>query len=146
MITLAIVAGLMQAYRCIFVAVFGILAQSSVDVKLGFQGTLQVNKHIVIPLNDFVTGVGLLYLFFCLAKKTEAMAKLKTPMIVNKRRANYDTTEIKDLLLMQTENVPPVQSMTEESYSVLKFSSISKHSPKAGAHVFEFKHQEFGSP
>lgn len=60
-----------------------------------------MHKYIIIPMIDFMTGMGLNYLFYVLAMKSyEMQNRAKNPLFIDKlKRANYNTEELNQILL-----------------------------------------------
>lgn len=82
-------------YRQLFVCVVGILTMiPSLDSTIGLQGYLFMNKHIVIPMIDLVTGSGLLYMFYILSRKTMPQAPDRQVLLLRKERNVEDLNRI----------------------------------------------------
>ena len=77
-----------------------------------------MHKHIIIPVIDFMTGMGLNYLFYVLALKSYQMqtAKARNPLFIDKnKRANYNTEELNNILL-GSHTMPNLQLEDKNSY------------------------------
>jgi hypothetical protein len=66
----------------------------SLDKTVGLQGYLFMNKHIVVPLIDLVTGSGLLYMFYILSRKTIPQAPERQVLVLKKERNVDDLNRI----------------------------------------------------
>ena len=113
-------------YRCVFVCVNGILSQiSSIDSSNLFQGDLLVHKHLIIPFIDFLTGFGLLYLFYMLSQKNREVLEggdvHKPKIVIKQQRKNHNTEDL--IRLLDPEHVTSVLSFHSVKTTQLLYKS-----------------------